>query len=420
MSKYKFKPTTKKRIRISTDCNEKGMILIAALALISILALMATVSVITTYTEIKISSNYKTSVQASYAVQAGYEEARARLRGSPSDPIYIGDTSSPPNELWSVYVGTSSSWQTTDDPDYNPSYTNLGVNSLQSDISYWVKIRHKKWSDCTAAEKLTVDTSWYIPSDPDIIYYGYATSTATTAVQFTSDNVPYNASPVDIITSYGSSGSSSGSKSSNIVKVQTKKLSAPPIVGAIYGGADVWVSGFYITINGNDYCGLSDPVPSVDHVGVLWPLFFPTLMPASTQKPELDLATRVDELESTATVILTGDQTNYSVGSSSNYEIVFCDATQLGDKELDIINITGHGTLVVRGDISFAGTTNWNGLIIASGNITFNGGGEIYGALLAGDGCNITGSPNIYYSSCEIDNAKSSFRHPTSRWEGKK
>ncbi len=83
MSKYKFKTIIKKRIRISTNCNEKGLVLIAALALISILALMATLSVTTTYTEIKISRNYKTSVQARYVAEAGVHRAIGMLNSTP-------------------------------------------------------------------------------------------------------------------------------------------------------------------------------------------------------------------------------------------------------------------------------------------------------------------------------------------------
>jgi hypothetical protein len=52
--------------------NEKGIVLIGALALVALLALVSTISVTTTYTDIKISSNYKTGVQASYAAEAGY------------------------------------------------------------------------------------------------------------------------------------------------------------------------------------------------------------------------------------------------------------------------------------------------------------------------------------------------------------
>ncbi|HDY68739.1 MAG TPA: hypothetical protein ENH85_13240 [Candidatus Scalindua sp.] len=442
MSKCKFKSIIKKRIRISTDFNEKGMILIAALALISILALMATLSVTTTYTEIKISSNYKTSVQASYAVEAGYEEARARLRGSPSDPIYAGDPAASPDPAWSAYILTSDTWEFSTDPNdnnyFDPNYKNYiplydpvnhintatETNTIQEApyISYWVKIRHKKWSDCTAAEQATVDTSntsVLPPSDPlDIIYYGYPTSTATTAVPFTSDNDPSNASPVDIITSYGGSGG----KSSSIIEVQTRKLPGPPIVAAVYGDQEVHLHGDDVNITGDDVCASADSVPAVAYVNEVKLHDTYTLTSdagATTQITALDLAVIIDELEPIATVILTGDQTNYSVGSSSNYEVVYCDATQLSGSKLKLENVTGYGILVVRGKIEFKKNTNWNGLIIASLEIKFddNTFGTINGAILSADKLHIKGEVDVYYSSCELDKAKSNFRHPTSKWK---
>ena len=134
------------------------------------------------------------------------------------------------------------------------------------------------------------------------------------------------------------------------------------------------------------------------------------------------MTAQVDALESTATVIW-GDaddpSQNITVGSSSNYEIVFCDATQLSDQELDINNLTGYGTLVVRGDVDFGGTINWNGIIVASGNLEYNGSGEIYGTVLAGGNMDLQGTVDIYNDSCKIDNAKSSYRYSTFRWEDK-
>jgi hypothetical protein len=136
--------------------------------------------------------------------------------------------------------------------------------------------------------------------------------------------------------------------------------------------------------------------------------------------PALDLAVIIDELESSATVIWDDDDDplqNYTVGSSSNYEIVFCDATQLSDKKLTLDNVTGYGTLVVRGKIQLKRNINWNGLIIASLEIKFESGttGTIYGAILSADKLHIKGEVDVYYSSCELDKAKSNFRHPTSR-----
>ena len=141
--------------------NEKGVVLIGAISLIAILALLGTVSVVTTSTEILICRNYKTSVQASYAAHSGTEEARARLRGSSSDPNYAGDPAANPDPTWSAYILTSSAWQTSDDPNYDGTYTNyipttsdytnttIGTNTIQTtqDISYWAKIRHKREAD---------------------------------------------------------------------------------------------------------------------------------------------------------------------------------------------------------------------------------------------------------------------------------
>ncbi|MBO1224150.1 MAG: pilus assembly PilX N-terminal domain-containing protein [Candidatus Scalindua sediminis] len=442
MSKCKFKSTIKKRIRISTDRNEKGMILIAALALISILALMATLSVTTTYTNIKISSNYKTSVQSSYAVEAGYEEARARLRGSPSDPNYAGDTAIN-DPLWVAYILTSDTWQTSDDPNFDdvnytiyypkkndPANQTLEINTIQTApyISYWVKIRHKREYDAEQDGHGTSTPHYYdydgstaihTAVDPgNIIYYGYATTTATTAVPFTSDDDPYNASPVDIITSYGNSGTSS-----SIIGVQTRKFPGPPILAAVYGDQEVHLHGDDVNITGDDVCASADSVPAVAYVNEVKLHDTYTLTSdagATTQITALDLAVIIDELESIATVILTGDQENYNVGSESNYEVVYCDATQFGDNELDLDGTTtGYGILVVRGKIEFEDNVNWNGLIIASGDIEIKDDaiGVIYGAILSANEVKLRGTVDVYYSSCELDNAKSNFRHPTSKWK---
>ncbi len=112
---------------------------------------------------------------------------------------------------------------------------------------------------------------------------------------------------------------------------------------------------------------------------------------------------------------------NYTVGSDSNYEIVFCDATQLSDQELNINNLTGYGTLVVRGDLVLAGNVNWYGLIIVSGDIKISGNGNnIHGAIVADDVAQLNGNIAIYYDTCEIDNANGSYRYATFRWEDKK
>jgi hypothetical protein len=413
---------------ISKDENEKGIVLVAAILLVAILALFGTVAVITTSTELIISKNHKTSVQARYVAQAGTEEARARLRGWSSDPNYAGDPAANPDPAWSAYILTSSAWQTSDDPNYVGTYTNyipttsdhtnttIGTNTIQTapDISYWAKIRHKREADLFPAEQYTDNGS----GTNDIIYYGYEAPTSTTLKQFTTDANPYTASPVEIITSYGSSGTSSG-----IIEIQASRLYNPPIVATVYGETVDGVGN--ITIIGNDTCA-SDPIPAVAYVN--WYNFAGAAYVIESdagpyvQIPELEVLALVNQLAETATITLTGDQNNFSAGSISNYEVVFCDATQLpNDQELDINNLSGYGTLAVRGDADFGGNINWNGLIIVSGSTRFHGGGskEIYGAIMSQNIENLNGTVEIYYSSCDLDNANNSYRYTTLRWKDK-
>jgi len=412
--------------------NEKGIVLIGAISLIAILALLGTVSVVTTSTEILICRNYKTSVQASYAAHSGTEEARARLRGSSSDPNYAGDPAANPDPTWSAYILTSSSWQTSDDPNYVDTYTNyvpttsshtnatIETNTLQAtpDISYWVKIRHKREADLLPNETYTDGGS----TANDIIYYGYATSTSTTLEQFTTTDVnPVTASPVEIVTSYGSNG-----KSSSIIEVRTRKVPGPPIVGAVY--ADTISANGNVDIWGDDECASSDSLPCVGYTTSWDPhggaIDLVSSAGETTQiTPVIELTAQVDALESTATVIW-GDSDdpaqNITVGSSSNYEVVFCDATQFSDQELDINNLTGYGTLVVRGDLDLGGSTTWYGLIIVSGDIEISGNGNIHGAIVTDDVEQLSGNIDIYYSSCELVYANGSYRYATSRWKDKK
>jgi hypothetical protein len=572
---------------ISKAENEKGIVLIGAIALVAILALLGTVAVVTTSTEIIISKNHKTGVQARYVAQAGTEEARARLKGWSSDSNYAGDPAANPDPTWSAYILTSSAWQTSDDPNYNSTYTNYipttsdhtnttivtntiqapkallpaaawvdtvgvivngnsmtknasngwgngGAASLESitgdggvefvvtqtdtyrmcglsstntdadyasieyaihtrpngvlqvyengtakgffgtyqigdrfmvervgntivykqndvifytsliptdealfvdcsifnndgeisdvkltqpsepDIPYWVKIRHKREADLLPAEQYTDNGS----GTNDIIYYGYEAPTSTTKKQFTTDADPYTASPVDIITSYASNGTSSG-----IIEVHASRLSSPPIVATVYG---VTVEGAgNVTIIGNDTCS-SNPIPAVAYVD--WQDFsgaakmIESDAGAYAQVSALEIETIVEQLKSTATITLTEDQTNYNVGSSSNYEVVYCDATNLSpDNELDLQNTVGYGTLAVKGDVFLSGTITWNGLIVATGNIEFAGGGtkEIYGAVMGNKITQLVGTVEAYYSSCDLDNANNSYRYTTLRWKDK-
>ncbi|MDL1984108.1 MAG: pilus assembly PilX N-terminal domain-containing protein [Deltaproteobacteria bacterium] len=422
--------------------NEKGIVLPLGLIFLAIIAILGTTAVIITTTDLKIGSNYRASEQAFYAAEAGIEEARARLRVSSTDANYAGDLS-PYDEWWSAYILTSDSWQTSDDPDHNGSYNNyiptsfshtnttITANSLQTDISYFVKIRHKREYDAEQTGH-TISSPQYYDGDGDtgtnpaatpgnIIYYGYKDNSSTTVEQFTTTTAnPPNASPVQIITSHGMSGGSF-----KIIEIESSRPCGPPVVSALYGKS-VGGNGT-VSIVGDDNCDPTNSLPAVAYYDeeTLSEGGNVTLTSSAGATTELsnpiDVAQHVNNLTLEATVILTADQTGYSVGSSSDYKIVYCDATVLSpDSQLDLMNLTGYGTLVVKGDLYFGGNLNWKGLIIASGNVDFFGGAggqNVTGAVLANSMSSLQGTVNITYDSCEITNAQNNYSQTTLIWK---
>lgn len=373
---------------------ESGIVLIAVLALVAILAFVGTVSVITTNTDVKISSNYKTSVQALYAAHAGIEEARTRLRGTSSSADYVGDPDPNPDENWSAYILTSNFWQTSDDPNYNTNYKNyiptvvgtntaIVANSLQTGISYWVKIRHKREYDAEQAGH-TATSPHYYDNDGDmathtagvpgnIVYYGYGDPLApTTAVQFTSSSPPAKYKPVEIITSYGYSRSSL-----NKMEIEVVHYPGLPIVAPLYSKGTVTVNGsgsFY----GTDTCSAPSLPPiytkspyTVDTNGTSY-AYGGNLPSPETGPLDIDVTEYINVMKDNATITITSDPTpgtNY--GNSSNYVICYANMN-----ELTLNNVTGFGILLVEGNLDLGGGFTWNGLILVTGKIKMNGGGS--------------------------------------------
>lgn len=427
--------------------DEKGAALVISLLFLTLLSVLGVAGIITSSTDVKIASNYRSSIQAFYAAEAGAEEARIRLKGSqPSDKI-IKDPNYPDSK-WTAYILTSGSWTTSDDPDYNDyntaGYRNyipdtaqtdtaITANSLQSGISYWVKIKHKTEYDAEQEGHTTGNPHYSdldgnttgghtLASPGSIIYYGYRNSSSTTLQEFTSSSTPDTslAEPVEIIRAYGSS-SGSGVK---VVEIQVRRDRGAPVVGALYGNT-IGGNG-NVTVDGRDNCGASRDLAALAYVTsqTLWPGGSVSCLPAGNETDQvsaIDLTERVDTLQAKATDTLTADQTNYTVGSATDYRIVYCDATILSpDNQLDLQNAVGYGTLVVRGDLYFSGNLTWHGLIIASGNVDFFGGGSdaknIEGAVLANSTATIQGKVNITYDSCEVKKANDGMSPVISRW----
>lgn len=422
--------------------NCQGAALVTVLIFMVSLLLLGSAAWILSNAEINFSAKDRHKVQAFYFAEAGIEEVRGRLKGASGSPDHIEDPSSNPDPLWSAYIITSNSWQYNDDPNYNSNYTNYfptkgsipdlantskTVNSLQTDKSYWVKIRHKREYDAERAGHTVGNTLYYdgdgntsgghtADNPGSIIYYGYRNSSSTTLEEFTTTSSnPQTGKPVEVIYSNGTI-----TNISKKIQVDVASSALPPILGALYCAS---ASGNgNVAIDGNDSCSDSS-VPSIAYVnsetlsgGSV------TLDPPSQQVTEtIPISSYIDSMKSQATITLTSDQNDLSIGSADNYEIVYCDATILSpDQELDLKNLTGYGILLVDGDVYFGGNLDWYGIIIASGNVDFYGGGggdrNVYGAVLAGSIAALYGSMSIQYSSCEVDNTNQS-NYKISRWE---
>ena len=412
------------------------MVLPLGLMFLAIIAILGTTAVIVTTTDLKIGSNYRASEQAFYAAEAGVEEARARLKGSSTADDYAGDPS-PYDPWWSAYILTSDSWQTSDDPGYNANYNNyiptstshtnttITANSLQTDISYFVKIRHKREYDAEQAGHTTSSPHYYdgdgntgtnpASAPGNIVYYGYGDpSQPTTAVQFTTlGTTEYK--PVEIITGYGQS-----SNSLKTVEIEVVKNPGPLVNSALYAKEDVVINGVSANIDGNDNCSSSPDKPSV-----YTPSPYTTSPPANPTSPpktiysgspadpiqgtdDVDIIGYVNSLKSSATDIITEDQNGTTYGNTGNFVTCYCDATSLVNG-LGMQNVTGYGILLVEDDLTLGGGFSWNGLILVTGTLTFNGGGpnsiNIQGAVLANQTVDINGGVNITYDSCMIDNS---------------
>jgi Tfp pilus assembly protein PilX len=410
--------------------NERGMILALILLMLPVVALLGAVAIRSTTTDVEISGNYKATVRAVAAAEAGLEEARARLIGSATDATFAGDPAATPNAVWTSYLLTTNSWQTSRDPYYNAARTNyvpttasrtnttITANSLQTTIAYWVKLQHKREYDAEQAGH-TVAVPHYYDGDGSttphtaaapgsLIYYGYGNpATPTKAVQFTTaGGAAYQ--PVEMLTAYGNSGGSV-----SVLQVEVGHDPGPPLPAVIYSRANFTGHGSSMTISGLDQCGVAPAIGSVYTLapGTTSLSGNPTLLgnPSSPQSGamNIDIAGYITNLKDGATVV-TSDQNGTNFGSASEYVTVYSNTSNpVNAGGLTIQNGTGYGLLLVQGDLVMGGGFVWNGLVLVTGNVTFNGGGSaanIRGAVLGGAFESVNGGVDLAYDSCKIKN----------------
>jgi hypothetical protein len=401
---------------------------------IAILGILGSIAYIVTSTDLKIASNYKTSIQAFYSAEAGLEEARERLRLLPSDSNNIRDPNASYDPMWSAYILTSSSWQTTNDPHYNSSMTNyiphsssntsnaIVANSLQSSMPYFVKVRHKREFD---AEQVghTVSSAHYYDGDGststhsaaspgNIVYYGYGNpGNPTAATQFTTSGAT-QFKPVTLVTAYGNTNNSMC-----IIETEIVYYPGPPIPAPLYAKGNVTGNGTAITVDGNDFCSTGSPLPPVYTKSPATTTLsgLPTMLgtPANPIAGTWDIPITdyINQLKGTAKITITADENGATYGSATNYTVCYSDTSNpLNINGLTFQNVTGYGLLLVDGDLTLGGNVDWNGVILVTGVLTLNGGGgindiNIKGAVLAEQTVPLNGNIDIVYDTCKINSS---------------
>jgi len=418
--------------------DEKGSVLIIALLFLTLLTLIGIAGIITSSTDTKISGYNLSGTKAFYFAEAGVEEGRKRLKGIKDisvNPNYAGDPATSPNDMWSAYILSSTSWQLSDHPAYNSSfqnyipttssYTNTSIvkNSLQTVIPvmpYIVQIRHKREYDAEQAGHTTTLPHYFdndgsaathsAASRGNIIYYGYGNSaTPTTAIQFTGGVM---AKPVEIITAYARIGGSN-----KLIEIEAVYDPGPKIASPIYAKGDITGNGTAMVVDGSDNCGVASSTPPTytKDPSVTNPNGSPVMIPdppgSQHGSLDIDIQSHLNSLKSSATVTLTSDQNGTNYGSGTNFVTVYSDTEDPHNVQgLKLQNVIGYGTLLVQGDLELGGGFEWNGLVLVTGTVTFNGGGagvNIRGAVLANQTVAINGGLDIRYDSCMVEKALS-------------
>ena len=246
-------------------------------------------------------------------------------------------------------------------------------------------------------------------------YNAYLTNDSSEGASSTTDN-----NGIVLITSVATGPNNTKAIVQTTVKLYNLSTSSPAVV---YSKDNVSLSGTALSISGGDggNCGggsglgtvyTKDPATTTSNG-----------QPVLSSSPvsgllDIDLEALADQLRTGANYTITDDsQVAETYGSATNYVTVYADAigTQ-ADDELRINNVTGHGILIVKGDLQMAGNLNWTGIIIVTGVLRASGGGQVgknilgqvySGSSSLGDTA-LTGNIDIGYDSCAVKKSLSS------------
>ena len=383
----------------SNMTHNRGFALVAVLLLMAVVGIVTATVLQTTSTEIRISGNHRQAIQEFYAAEAGLAEARSRLRKTTGTDIYfIEDRAVSPDPLWTAYIVESADWLPSVDPEYSPHATNLiplpghaantvvQPNSLQTELPYWVKIRHKT-------------------EQGNVVYFGYPSPTSPVPVSFTT-NTPTPWLPIEKIIAHGAA-----TGGTVVLEEEVVHPPGPNQLGALHAFGDVSLAGASGTINGHDACGVVGSLPPVVYGGTF--MSNPAIQfngnPASPQPSAHvpDPASALAALNADA-VALNGDQVNELLGTAEVPMTFFAEGGLFPQPQgIRIRQTRGAGILLVDGNATLEGEVRWDGMILVTGTLFLNGHGSgivIRGAIWAGK-IDQTGPLTVQYDSCRLQAA---------------
>ncbi len=401
-----------------------GVVLVAALLLVAVVGIVTATVLQTTSTEVQISGHYKRTVQDFYAAEAGLAEARARLwKAQGTAEYFVGGAGLWADPLWTAYIVGSADWSPSVDPGYVPAHTNViplpghptntvvRPNSLQTDLSYWVKIRHKTESDAernghAPARPHYVDrdgrtSRHYKGNVGNVIYFGYPSTTSRVPVSFTT-TTPTPWLPVEKIIAHG--GRAGGGV---VLEEEIVHPPGPPQLGALYASGSVSLNGETGVLNGHDACGMVGSLPPVLAGGTVTNtsrIQFDGI-PASPRPGSLalNLGAALTALGRRA-VTLNADQTGQRLGTAQAPVVLLASGEAFAQPSgIRIRHTSGEGILLVNGNATLEGEVQWNGMILVTGTLFLRGEGNgimVHGGLWAGQIHQQTGSLTVYYDSC--------------------
>ena len=412
--------------------SKNGAALITALLFLVIITALGMAAIWTSSTEGMIAANQYRSTQALYAAEAGVQDIMAQLGNQTITPPAYTSGAAYPN--WSTTIGTR---------------TIPGTN-----LSYHAYIKFKP-EDNLRNDDFPGSTDNVIGNE--VVLYNSAPDNTNGGFGYPSPpcDISYAGKgwPVYTITSVGTVGGLRGASVKLVVDVTSNTINVSSPGGMYSGGCP--------TFNGNNtISGGSDPGLVEGTSGCPMPNHSSSITGstgslASVQPQDLSQyllgGSGIDQIQQFVTYpapllnnpngSLTAisfsssniPQTEYYGTQDTTPAVIFINLSSYGSTNLTlhVSNIVGYGVLVVKGNLSLSGGTNWHGLIYVlpwdsgglSGNITLGGGGggvNVTGGLMAsGTVINNTlnGGVNIQYNYTTLDNiTKQGFKYKIVQW----